>query len=102
MASICQFQDACLQACSPRAAKLQALHLILTARGQQQVSNISSIVISTGKGVFSNAGLDSLCSGDAVLNMIDVTTIACKALEAVLEICNDMFDSYLALKRVCS
>ena len=56
------------------------------------------MVILTCKGVGNNAGLDHLGSSDAVLEMVDVTTIACKALEAVLQVCNGMFDSYLDLR----
>ena len=82
--------------------KLEALnnltHLILRERGQQQVSNISRMVIVTCKGVGNNAGLDCLGSSDAVLEMVDVTTIACKALEVVLQVCNGMFDLYSDLR----
>ncbi|SPC64318.1 uncharacterized protein UHOD_11723 [Ustilago sp. UG-2017b] len=41
--------------------------------------------ISTRKGVCDNAGVGGLCSGDAVLKTVDVTTIACKTLEVVLQ-----------------
>ena len=51
------------------------------------------MVISTGKGVSNNAGLDGLCSSDVVLDTVNVTTIACKPLGAVLEVHNGMFDS---------